>query len=108
MGRLHGVAADGDRAEAALSRLELSACAELPGKALSQGQKRRLALGSLLLSPKALWIMDEPFNALDAKAVGVMQGVLSGHLDEGGMAVLTTHQEVEIIGHRARHVRLGA
>jgi heme exporter protein A len=107
MGRLHGMA-DGQRAEAALKRLELTACAELPGKALSQGQKRRLALGTLLLAPKALWIMDEPFNALDVKAVGMIQGVLSQHLDKGGMAVLTTHQEVEIIGHRARHVRLGA
>lgn len=106
-GRLHGVAADGERAEAALKRLELTACAELPGKALSQGQKRRLALGALLLAPKTLWIMDEPFNALDVKAVGMIQGVLSEHLDKGGMAVLTTHQEVEIIGHRARHVRLG-
>lgn len=108
MGRLQGAAADGVRAEAALKRLELTACAELPGKALSQGQKRRVALCSLLLVPKALWIMDEPFNALDVKAVGMIQGVLSEHLDNGGMAVLTTHQEVEIIGHRARHVRLGA
>jgi len=108
MGRLHGVAADGERAEAALQRLELTACTDLPGKVLSQGQKRRVALGRLLLAPMALWIMDEPFNALDVKAVGMIQGVLSEHLDNGGMAVLTTHQEVDIIGHRARHVRLGA
>ena len=108
MGRLHGVATDGERAEAALKRLELLACAELPGKVLSQGQKRRVALASLLLAPKALWIMDEPFNALDVKAVGMMQGLLSEHLDGGGLAVLTTHQEVAIIGHRARHVCLGA
>lgn len=107
-GRLNGVAAGGRRAEAALQRLELTACAELPGKVLSQGQKRRVALGRLLLAPMALWIMDEPFNALDVKAVGMIQEMLSEHLDGGGMAVLTTHQEVEIVSHRARHIHLGS
>ena len=52
--------------------------------------------------------MDEPFNALDVKAVGMIQTVLSEHLDNGGMVVLTTHQEVEIISHRARHIHLGS
>jgi len=108
VGRLNGVAASEERALEALRRLELTACAELPGKALSQGQKRRVALARLLLAPMALWIMDEPFNALDVKAVGMIQGVLSQHLDNGGMVVLTTHQEVEIISHRARHVHLGS
>jgi len=108
VGRLNGVADSEERALEALRRLELTACAELPGKALSQGQKRRVALARLLLAPMALWIMDEPFNALDVKAVGMIQGVLSQHLDNGGMVVLTTHQEVEIISHRARHVHLGS
>jgi len=108
VGRLNGVAASEERALEALRRLELTACAELPGKVLSQGQKRRVALARLLLAPMALWIMDEPFNALDVKAVGMIQGVLSEHLDNGGMVVLTTHQEVEIISHRARHVHLGS
>ena len=108
VGRLNGVAASEERALEALRRLELTACAELPGKVLSQGRKRRVALARLLLAPMALWIMDEPFNALDVKAVGMIQGVLSEHLDNGGMVVLTTHQEVEIISHRARHVHLGS
>jgi heme exporter protein A len=107
-GQLAGVKTGGERAEAALQRLELTACAELPGKVLSQGQKRRVALARLLLAPKALWIMDEPFNALDAKAVGMIQNILSEHLDGGGMVILTTHQEVEITAHRARHIRLGS
>ena len=108
VGRMNGVAASEERALEALRRLELTACAELPGKALSQGQKRRVALARLLLAPMALWIMDEPFNALDVKAVGMIQTVLSEHLDNGGMVVLTTHQEVEIISHRARHIHLGS
>ena len=106
VGQLAGVTASEERALEALRRLELSACAELPGKVLSQGQKRRVALARLLLAPMVLWIMDEPFNALDVKAVGMIQNMLSEHLDKGGMVVLTTHQEVEIINHRARHIRL--
>jgi heme exporter protein A len=96
------------RAVEALQRLELSECAELPGKVLSQGQKRRLALARLLMVPRALWIMDEPFNALDVKAVAMIQDILIAHLDNGGMAILTTHQEVEITARRARHIRLGS
>ncbi|MEJ2552678.1 MAG: cytochrome c biogenesis heme-transporting ATPase CcmA [Gammaproteobacteria bacterium] len=107
-GRLSGSDRCEDRAMGALQRLELSACAELPGKVLSQGQKRRLALARLLLAPRTLWIMDEPFNALDVKAVAMIQEILIEHLDNGGMAILTTHQEVEITAHRARHIRLGA
>jgi len=108
VGQLNGVDASEERALHSLRRMELSACAELPGKALSQGQKRRVALARLLLAPRVLWIMDEPFNALDVKAVGMIQAVLSEHLDNGGMVVLTTHQEVEIINYRARHIHLGS
>lgn len=104
-GRLRGVAAE-ERAFAALRRMELTACAELPGKVLSQGQRRRLALARLLLDDCPLWILDEPFSALDVKSVGGVQIVLSEHLDNGGMVVLTTHQEVEITSRRARHVHL--
>ena len=107
-GQLAGVNADEAQAKVALQRLELSACAELPGKVLSQGQKRRLALARLLLATRNLWIMDEPFNALDTKAVGMVQTILSEHLDNGGMVILTTHQEVEITARRARHIRLGS
>jgi heme exporter protein A len=106
IGQLAGVANSDERAEAALRRMELTVCAELPGKVLSQGQKRRVALARLLLAPRVLWIMDEPFNALDVKAVGMIQLILSEHLDNGGMVILTTHQEVDIISHRARHIHL--
>src|SRR3569832_2265435 len=64
-------------------------------------------LARLLLGDSVLWILDEPFNALDVKSVGRVQTLLGGHLDRGGMVVLTTHQEVEITSRRARHVHLG-
>ena len=105
-GRMRGVAGE-ERALEALSRMELGGCAELPGKVLSQGQRRRLSLARLLLDDSALWILDEPFNALDVKSVGQVQTILGEHLDRGGLVVLTTHQEVEITSRRARHVHLG-
>jgi len=105
--QLRGVAVDDEQTFAALQRMELAGCAELPGKVLSQGQRRRLALARLLLGDSLLWILDEPFNALDVKSVGRVQTLLGGHLDRGGMVVLTTHQEVEITSRRARHVHLG-
>lgn len=106
-GRMRGVAAVEERALDALHRMELDTCAELPGKVLSQGQRRRLALARLLLDDSTLWILDEPFNALDVKSVGRVQTMLGEHLDRGGLVVLTTHQEVEITSRRARHVHLG-
>src|SRR3569833_897795 len=106
-GRLCGGAAYEERVLDALQRMELEACTDLPGKALSQGQRRRLALARLLLDDSTLWILDEPFNALDVKSVGRVQTLLGEHLDKGGMVMLTTHQEVEITSRRARHVHLG-
>ena len=106
--QLGGMRDSEGRAIAALKRMELTACAELPAKVLSQGQRRRLALARLLLGESMLWILDEPFSALDVKSVGGIQNVLSEHLDNGGMVVLTTHQEVELTSRRARHVHLGA
>src|SRR3569833_2070110 len=106
-GRMRGVAANEERAMDALQRKELDACSELPGKALSQWQRRRLALARLLLDDSTLWILDEPFIALDVISVVRVQTLVGEHLDKGGMLMLTTHQEVEITSRRARHVHLG-
>ena len=76
------------------SRSDLLAARIWPAKYLSQGQKRRVAL-SRLVQENALWVLDEPFVALDAAAVSWLAGVI-GHLQRSGMAVLTTHQAVSI------------
>jgi heme exporter protein A len=61
---------------------------------LSQGQRRRVALARLCLSAtRPLWVLDEPFTALDAAALALTQGLLELHLQRGGMVVLTTHQD---------------
>lgn len=94
---LAGVTCTLAQARAALQRLALpEVCEDLPLKVLSQGQKRRVALARLALSRARLWILDEPYTALDVNAVAVMQDLLGQHLTHGGMIVLTTHQEVEI------------
>lgn len=69
---------------------------DLPTKYLSQGQKRRVALARLWISDAALWILDEPFSALDVAAVDELQAVIRRHLERSGMVIVTTHQEVEL------------
>lgn len=92
---------------AALGRIGLAGFEDLPTRMLSQGQKKRVALARLFLSRAPLWILDEPFTALDVDAVDLLQGLIAEHVADGGMAVLTTHQEVPLTSGRARHLDLG-
>jgi heme exporter protein A len=68
----------------------------LPTRVLSQGQKRRVSLARLWLSPRPLWILDEPFAALDASATGLLMHRLQLHLDNGGIVIAATHQEIDV------------
>jgi heme exporter protein A len=96
-----------DDACAALSTLGLAHIIELPIKVLSQGQRKRVALARLQLSGDApLWILDEPFTALDRLAVSELCGTLNAHLAKGGMVVYTTHQEVALTPARAMRLDL--
>lgn len=78
----------------------------LPTRVLSQGQKRRVALARLWLSKRLLWILDEPFAALDDGGVTLLTERFKRHLDGGGMAVVATHQEIGIPRESVRHLRL--
>jgi heme exporter protein A len=101
--RLAGQATSSPALAAALERLRVP---DLPVRKLSQGQRRRAALARLLLSETPLWLLDEPFAALDAEGISVLDGLLGKQLDRGGAVVYTTHQDV---GTRsARVVDLGA
>ena len=76
-------------------------------RVLSQGQKRRVALARLLLQQNPLWVLDEPFVALDAAAHALIEQVLHRHVARGGMVLLTSHQPVDL-GAQGRSLRLDA
>lgn len=96
--RTAGDEAGEDACVAALTRIGLAAQLDLPCRVLSQGQRRRVGLARLFLAGKRpLWLLDEPFNALDVKAVDDLARTLDNHCARGGMVVLITHQEVPLL-----------
>jgi len=104
---LSGHAVSRDQAYEALEALGLARAADLPTRALSQGQRKRVALARLWLGlHKPLWILDEPFTALDQRAVLELCGTLNRHLAQGGMVIYTTHQEIELNAQRLLHLDL--
>ncbi len=107
-GRLAGIAVGETEALDALARIGMAGYEDLPTRVLSQGQKRRVGLARLLLTEARLWVLDEPFNALDAAAVELLRTTIRAHLDRGGMAVLTTHQPVVIDAATVKQIRMGA
>jgi heme exporter protein A len=104
--RLAGETLSEDEAIDALEQVGLAGREDLACKYLSQGQKRRVALARLVKEKRLLWILDEPFVALDVAAVAWLAGIISGHLQRGGLAVMTTHQLVDIPAGQVRELRL--
>ena len=102
-----GTPVEREAALVALQRLGLGSRATLPVRVLSQGQKRRVALARLVLQTQPLWLLDEPFVALDGPAQALVAGFMEAHLARGGMVLFTSHQPVDI-GGRSRSYRLGA
>jgi heme exporter protein A len=85
-----------EQALVALARMGLRGREHLPLRVMSQGQKRRTALARLLTSQAPLWVLDEPFVALDAKAVDGLRSLLAGHVAQGGMVLFTSHQPITL------------
>lgn len=85
---------------AALDRAGLAAFAEVPGRLLSAGQKRRLALARLLAAPAQLWLLDEPTVGLDQAAIGRLVEAFAAQRAGGGSVVVTSHVEVDLPGHQ--------
>jgi len=83
--------------QAALARFGIAGRERLPVRALSQGQRRRAALARLGVgTTQPLWILDEPFAALDAAGTELVLSLAGEHLARGGMVVLTTHQDARV------------
>lgn len=91
----------------ALGKIGLKGREDLPARVLSQGQQRRVGLSRMLVSKAELWILDEPFTALDVNAVAMLQDVLAEHLSNNGMIVLTTHQAFSISAGELINLELG-
>jgi len=79
-------------AAAALQAMGLQSLAQVALRYYSAGQKRRLSLARVLLKQSPLWLLDEPFNALDTKSADLLTVVLQNHLAQGGVALLAAHQ----------------
>ncbi len=95
--RLAGLQVTAREAGYALEQFGIAHCAALPARSLSQGQRRRVGLARLALTANLpVWVLDEPFTALDVAAVAFLQGLIGTHLARGGIVILTTHQEVTI------------
>jgi heme exporter protein A len=106
--RLVGNMVDNGTILNALTAIGVARCANLPVGVLSQGQKRRVALARLWLTRSKLWILDEPFAALDAASIAVLAAQLNQHMANGGMTIITTHQDVVIHAQSTQTLRLSA
>lgn len=93
---------------AALSRMGLAGLEDSACYRLSAGQKRRVALARLYLQKTPLWILDEPFTALDKTGVDQIEALLLAHAKAGGMVLLTTHHALGIDANHVRQLHLGS
>lgn len=93
---LSGVATHAAQNHEVLTRFGLRGRGKQLVRHLSQGQKRRVALTRLAMSPARLWVLDEPYVAMDEAGVSLLAELISDHLHSGGLAVLTSHQRVPI------------
>ena len=93
LARTRGDRPDDAALTAALQRLGVRGSRHAPVRTLSQGQRRRVALARLALCLHAdLWLLDEPFDALDADGIAALNGLLGEHAARGGATLLTSHQ----------------
>ena len=97
---IDGVALSEQDAFNSLWRFGLKGREDLPVNCLSAGQKKRVLMARMVTRRAQVWILDEPFNALDTHAVVELQGLIAEHLENGGLAVLTSHQPLVIPGLR--------
>ncbi len=77
--------------EAALAKVGLESYEDVPGKALSSGQRRRILLAFVELAKAKLWVLDEPLTALDVQGVQLMESMIVEHKQAGGSVIFTTH-----------------
>ena len=90
----------------ALEKVGLYGFEDVPCHTLSAGQQRRVGLARLYLSSAPLWILDEPFTALDKKGVAEKEALIAQHVHNGGAVILTTHHDLMIPDKTVRNINL--
>ena len=85
-------------APGALEALGIEGLADVPGRYLSAGQRRRLALARVVATPAPLWLLDEPTVTLDAESAGRVDTMIAAHRADGGMVIVATHGEIALDG----------
>jgi heme exporter protein A len=85
-----------DELHAALQRTGVGACADLPVRVLSAGQRRRVAMARVLAMSATVWLLDEPYTNLDAAGAELMSSLLQTHIEGGGLALVVAHHELAL------------
>jgi heme exporter protein A len=80
----------------ALDRAGVAACAELPARVLSAGQRRRVSLARVLAMHASVWLLDEPYANLDAAGSELVSELLQAHVEEGGLALVVAHRDLAL------------
>jgi heme exporter protein A len=101
---MHGIATDA--VEETLAKVNLYGFEDAFANHLSAGQHRRISLARLWQSTAKLWILDEPFTAIDKAGVKVLEQLFLDHAQRGGAVVLTTHQDLSFSGEHFKKVTL--
>jgi heme exporter protein A len=89
----------------ALERAGVAACADLPARVLSAGQRRRIVMARILAMEASIWLLDEPFTNLDAAGTELLSGLLRAHVEGGGLALVVAHHEISV-GRGVRRLEL--
>jgi heme exporter protein A len=92
---------------ASLERTGVAACADLPARVLSAGQRRRVAMARVLAMRASLWLLDEPFTNLDTAGSELMSALLLAHVEQGGSALVVAHHDLTL-GCTLRRLELAA
>ena len=93
--------------ESALAAVGLAGFEDVPARMLSAGQCRRVALARLLVTRARVWVLDEPFTAIDRRGVRDIEALLTRHTGAGGVALLTTHHTARLERCKVVNLRLG-
>lgn len=92
----------------ALAFSGLAGYEDVPASQLSAGQNRRISLARLWITHAALWILDEPLTAIDKQGVRVLEDLFQQHVNNNGMVIFTTHQDMFASSVKLRRIHLGA